>query len=145
MHRDITVLFKKFLAGCVLGIAFSIPVPSPIPRQVDEQRYTTRRMSKIYLELPTPKTRLPLVNTFYLILNTLLIIIFSLSLLFSVSTKLWPNFLKFYCHVKRPFESYSNFLFCNSECMNVYGIFFSDQYALLEIQRFICLYAEVII
>ncbi|XP_012055816.1 PREDICTED: uncharacterized protein LOC105618895 [Atta cephalotes] len=49
-----------FLLWCVSGIAFSIPVPSPIPRQVDEQRYTTRRMPKVYVDYPTPRTRLPL-------------------------------------------------------------------------------------
>ncbi|XP_018303907.1 lysosome-associated membrane glycoprotein 2 isoform X2 [Mycetomoellerius zeteki] len=31
-----------------------------MPRQVDEQRYTTRRMPKVYLDYPTPRTRLPL-------------------------------------------------------------------------------------
>ncbi|XP_011264855.1 uncharacterized protein LOC105256549 isoform X2 [Camponotus floridanus] len=50
-----------FLLWCVSGIAFSIPVSSPIPRQVDdEQHYTTRRMPKVVFMLPTQRTKLPL-------------------------------------------------------------------------------------
>ena len=64
MYCGIIILLKSFSTGCVSGIAFSIPVPSPIPRQVDEQRYTTRRMPKVYVDYPTPRTRLPLVNKF---------------------------------------------------------------------------------
>ncbi|EGI69659.1 LAMP family protein C20orf103-like protein [Acromyrmex echinatior] len=59
-YHDYVSEFSRGYSGCVSGIAFSVPVPSPIPRQVDEQRYTTRRMPKVYVDYPTPRTRLPL-------------------------------------------------------------------------------------
>ncbi|XP_014476025.1 PREDICTED: uncharacterized protein LOC106745183 [Dinoponera quadriceps] len=60
MARRGEYLKAIFLLWCVSGIVFSVPAPSSMPRQVDEQRYTTRRTPKVYVEMPTSRTRSPL-------------------------------------------------------------------------------------
>ncbi|EZA58434.1 hypothetical protein DMN91_007808 [Ooceraea biroi] len=48
------------LLWCVSGIALSVSLPSPMPLKLEEQlRYTTRRTLKVFVDMPTPRTRIP--------------------------------------------------------------------------------------
>ncbi|XP_047349994.1 uncharacterized protein LOC124949250 isoform X1 [Vespa velutina] len=51
------------LLWCVLGNVFSVPTPTTSPLKVEDHRYTTRRIPKTIVDLPTQRTRLPIALT----------------------------------------------------------------------------------
>ncbi|KAK2583893.1 hypothetical protein KPH14_001164 [Odynerus spinipes] len=56
-HRS--EFFKAlFLLWCVLGNVFCVPTPTPSPVTLEDHRYTTRRIPKTVVYLPTARTRL---------------------------------------------------------------------------------------
>ncbi|XP_043500651.1 uncharacterized protein LOC122523117 isoform X1 [Polistes fuscatus] len=48
------------LLWCVLGNVFSVPTPTPSPLKSEDVRYTTRRIPKTIVDLPTQRSRSPI-------------------------------------------------------------------------------------
>lgn len=61
MSRCVDHTKTIFVLWCVLSTAFSIPSPTTAPQKLDEQLlYTTRRTSKVVVDFPVSKSKLPL-------------------------------------------------------------------------------------
>ncbi|XP_076279802.1 lysosome-associated membrane glycoprotein 5 isoform X1 [Lasioglossum baleicum] len=57
MARRVDYTKAIFILWCVSTSAISVPSPSPLPQNFDDQLYTTRRAPKLIISLPASKAR----------------------------------------------------------------------------------------
>ncbi|XP_076669607.1 lysosome-associated membrane glycoprotein 5 [Andrena cerasifolii] len=64
MSRRVDHTKTIFVFWCVFSTAFSVPSPTSTTERLDEQQYTTRRLSKVHVNMsgPKPKQSLSVVN-----------------------------------------------------------------------------------